>query len=112
MENNIRSYFVNLQSQDKNVRYEAYIHLLNATEEKVDWAYEVLDDLKKDLTHPDHHRRSIAAQLLCILSKSDPENRILNDFSDVMAVTKDKQFVTARHSLQSIWKIGEICKMK
>lgn len=33
MENNIRAYFVNLQSQDKNVRYEAYIHLLNATEE-------------------------------------------------------------------------------
>ncbi|GIQ63917.1 hypothetical protein PACILC2_24850 [Paenibacillus cisolokensis] len=23
-----------------------------------------------------------------------------------MAVTKDKQFVTARHTLQSIWKIG------
>ncbi|ALS25867.1 hypothetical protein IJ21_04350 [Paenibacillus sp. 32O-W] len=64
MDSSIRTYFVNLQFQDKNVRYEAYIHLLNATEEKVDWTYEVWDDLKQDLTHPDPHRRSIAAQLL------------------------------------------------
>ena len=28
------------------------------------------------------------------------------DFSALMAVTKDERFVTARHCLQSIWKVG------
>jgi hypothetical protein len=31
---------------------------------------------------------------------------MLEDFPVVWEVTKDKKFVTARHSLQSIWKIG------
>lgn len=31
---------------------------------------------------------------------------MLEDFSAVWEVTKDKKFVTARHSLQSIWKVG------
>ncbi|MBW4083148.1 hypothetical protein [Paenibacillus sp. S150] len=31
---------------------------------------------------------------------------MLNDFAAIMGVTKDKRFVTARHSLQSLWKIG------
>ena len=28
------------------------------------------------------------------------------DFPALMAVTKDERFVTARHCLQSIWKVG------
>ena len=28
------------------------------------------------------------------------------DFTALMAVTKDERFVTARHCLQSIWKVG------
>src|SRR5690625_1116215 len=46
------------------------------------------------------------AQLLCNLAKSYSEYRMLNDFSKLLAITKDERFVTARHSLQSIWKIG------
>ncbi|MEX2104055.1 MAG: hypothetical protein WD907_01810 [Bacilli bacterium] len=62
--------------------------------------------MKADLTHADNHRRSIASQILCNLAKSDPENRMLNDFAEVMAVTKDKMFVTARHCLQSLWNVS------
>jgi hypothetical protein len=47
-----------------------------------------------------------AAQLLCNLAKSDPQNRMLADFDALLAVTKDKRFVTSRHSLQALWKVG------
>lgn len=43
---------------------------------------------------------------LCNLVNSDPENRLLADFDKLFAVTKDQRFVTARHSLQAIWKVG------
>lgn len=31
---------------------------------------------------------------------------MLQDFPKLWEVTKDEKFVTARHSLQSIWKVG------
>lgn len=106
MDSTMQSHFEDLQSQDKEAQYEAYKNILAATEVKVDWAYEVWDQLKKDLTHTDNHQRSRAAQFLCSLAKSDPEQRMLEDFPLVWELTKDKKFVTARHSLQSIWKVG------
>jgi hypothetical protein len=101
-----QTYIENLRSQDRNIRYQAFLDIQKMTNEKVDWAYEIWDVLKKDLSHPDNHQRAIAAQILCNLVKSDPEGRILGDFSALMEVTKDKRFVTARHCLQSLWKIG------
>jgi hypothetical protein len=31
---------------------------------------------------------------------------MLEDFEALLAVTKDERFVTARHCMQSIWKVG------
>jgi len=31
---------------------------------------------------------------------------MLKDFNALFAVTRDERFVTARHSLQAIWKVG------
>ena len=45
-------------------------------------------------------------QLLCNLAKSDPQQRILRDFDALLPVTKDERFVTARHCLQALWKVG------
>jgi hypothetical protein len=50
--------------------------------------------------------RSRAAQYLCSLAISDPEKRMMKDFPAVWKVIFDKKFVTGRHALQSIWKIG------
>jgi hypothetical protein len=58
------------------------------------------------LTHKDNHVRAISAQVLANLAKSDPENRMLMDFSALLALTKDKRFVTARHCMQWLWKVG------
>ena len=79
---------------------------MKATEQPVDWAYEAWDDLLKTLRHEDNHERAIAAQILCNLAKSDPKNRMLKDFDALLAVTHDERFVTARHCLLSLWKVG------
>lgn len=102
----MKEVFEKSKSGNKEERYESYLTILEATDQKVDWAYEVWDQLVEDLTHADNHQRSRAAQYLASLAKSDPEERMLSDFSKIWKVTYDEKFVTARHSLQSIWKIG------
>lgn len=96
----------NLHSQDKDLRYRAYLEVIAATDRPVDWAYEVWDDLVAMLREGDNHQRSIAAQTLANLAKSDPQKRMLRDFAALLAVTRDERFVTARHTLQAIWKVG------
>jgi len=63
-------------------------------------------EIVENLSHKDNHNRAIAAQVLCNLAKSDPKNRIQKDFDALLAVTKDERFVTARHCLQALWKVG------
>ena len=72
----------------------------------VDWAYDLWNEVVENLSHKDNHNRAIAAQVLCNLAKSDPEGRILKDFDTLLAVTRDARFVTARHCLQALWKVG------
>ncbi|TFG67257.1 MAG: hypothetical protein E4H27_09230, partial [Anaerolineales bacterium] len=106
MDSTIRSNLDNLCVDDRQAQGQAFLFILEQTEKPVDWAYEVWDVLVENLRHKDNHCRAIAAQILCNLAKSDPNNRILGDFEALIAVTKDKRFVTARHSLQAIWKVG------
>ena len=106
MDSATRTYFANLEAKDKDVQYEAFTTIIAVIKEEVDWAYEVWDQLRDWLTDSDNRRRSRAAQFLAGLAKSDPEKRILSDFPALWEVTKDPRFVTARHSLQSIWKVG------
>ncbi len=100
----------NIRSSDKELQNKAYEAVIKATDQPVDWAYDVWDDLLADLHHKDNHVRAISAQVLCNLAKSDPKNRMLNDFDALLAVTKDERFVTARHCIQNLWKIGIVGK--
>jgi hypothetical protein len=106
MDQSIQKLFFELESEDKDVQYEALKNLFAVTGKEVDWAYEVWDQLLEWLTDRDNHRRSRSAQFLSNLAISDPEKRILNDFSKLWLVTYDPKFVTARHTLQNIWKVG------
>ena len=101
-----RTHLVNLHSKDRELQNKAFFYILNVTEKPVDWAYDVWDEMIAGLTNQDNHVRAIAAQILSNLAKSDPRNRILKDFDRLLTVTKDERFVTARHCLQSLWKIG------
>ncbi|MFC4558438.1 hypothetical protein ACFO3D_09465 [Virgibacillus kekensis] len=106
MDEAIRETFNKLENGDKTEQYRAFQEIMAAMEKEVDWPYEIWDELKGKLTDADPHERSRAAQFLSGLAKSDPKNRMLHDFPAVWKVTKDEKFVTARHALQSIWKVG------
>src|SRR6516164_376440 len=95
-----------LRSPEPDRQNHAFQSLLKATDNPVDWAYEIWDDLLNMLVEGDNRPRSIAAQVLSNLAKSDPKQRMLKDLSALLKVTKDERFVTARHCLQSLWKVG------
>ena len=101
-----RTQLDNLWSEDRELQNKAFAYILGATDKPVDWAYEAWDELLANLSHKDNHNRAIAAQVLANLAKSDPKGRILKDFDALLTVTKDKRFVTARHCLQALWKVG------
>jgi hypothetical protein len=107
MDKTTRDRLVALHSEDGDVRFAAYQALMAATSQPVDWAYEAWNELLAMTRDPNNHRRAIATQLLCNLAQhSDPKRRMLKDFDQVLAVTRDKMFVTARHTLQALWKVG------
>jgi len=106
MDKTTRTQLDNLWSEDRELQNKAFFYILEKTDNPVDWAYEAWNEMVANLTHRDNHNRAIAAQILCNLAKSDPKNRMLKDFDALLAATKDERFVTARHCLQSLWKVG------
>jgi hypothetical protein len=106
MDKKIRKHLDNIRSEDGQLQNKSYMALMDETEMPVDWAYEAWDEIVEGLTHKDNHVRAICGQLLANLAKSDPKGRIFKDFDKLLAVTRDEKFVTARHTMQNIWKVG------
>ena len=102
----VRALFAARESSDREVAYQAFVELMALAEQQVSWSYEVWDQMVGDLSHKDGHKRAFAAQLLARLALSDPENRMQRDFAALGAVLRDEKTVTARHALQSIWRVG------
>jgi hypothetical protein len=95
-----------IRSADRQVQGHAFEALMAATDSTVDWADDAWDHLVADLGHRDNRTRAIAAQVLCNLAKSIDDERVLAALPELMAVTHDERFVTSRHCLQSLWKLG------
>jgi hypothetical protein len=110
MDKIIRTHLDNIRSEDGQVQNKAYFALMDATEKPVDWVYDAWDELVDGLTHNDNHVRAISSQILTHLAKSDPKGRIFKDFDKLLNVTKDERFVTARHCMQSLWKVAVVGK--
>ncbi|WP_435010914.1 hypothetical protein P12x_002204 [Tundrisphaera lichenicola] len=106
MDSMIRAHLAQIHSDNREEQGQSFRSLMEATEGKVGWAYEAWDELRGSLSDRDNHRRAIAAQLLCNLAKSDPEGRMMSDFDALLDLTRDERFVTARHCLLSLWKVG------
>ncbi len=106
MDEQLATQLEHLHSDDPDLRYKAFLYVIDITHQVVDWSYEVWDDLIKQLTHKNPHQRAIAAHVLSNLAKSDPQQKMLGDLNKVFEVTRDEKFVTARHTLQSTWKIA------
>lgn len=110
MNKTIRTHVDNIFSEDGQEQNKAYYFLMKETEKPVDWAYDVWDEIINGLTHKNNHVRAITGQLMSNLAKSDPKGRIFKDFDKLLYVTKDERFVTARHTMQNLWKVGVISK--
>jgi hypothetical protein len=108
METTIRRYFDDLYANDAVSRYSSFVDIISKTNQPVAWVYEVWDELVAMLSDKNNHRRAIASQLLCSLAKSDTEGRMMHDVGKLMQLTYDEKFVTARHTLQSLWKIAVV----
>lgn len=106
MDENVSASLAGLKSKEAERQNAAFELLIGATKQPVPWAYEVWDPLLDLLKSGDNRQRAIAAQVLCSLAKSDPETRMSKDVDALLAVTKDERFVTARHCMQSLWKVG------
>lgn len=106
MDEIIQRHIDDLFSDDRARQSQGFMALMAAAAQPVDWAYDLWDALLADLTHRDNHRRAHAAQLLPNLAKSDPQQRIVNDFPALLNVTRDERLVTARHCLQALWCVG------
>ena len=106
MDKTIRTHLDNIRSEDGQLQNKAYEFLMRETEKPVDWAYEAWDDLVAGLTDKDNHVRAICGQLLGNLGKSDSQGRMFKDFDRLLNMTCDEKFVTARHTMQHIWKVG------
>ena len=106
MDQPLRKSFDELRSKDRALQYEAFQHVLQVTDRPVDWSYEVWDEMIAMLSSKDNHERAIAAQVLCNLARSDPQESMLKDLPALLRLTKDERFVTARHCMQALWKLG------
>jgi hypothetical protein len=102
----IVSSFNRLQSKNVEDQNKAFAALIAVTDMPVEWAYDVWTDLLALLKTGDNRQRAIASQVLCNLAKSDSAQRMLKDLPALIEVTKDERFVTARHCMQSLWKVG------
>jgi hypothetical protein len=102
----LKSSLADLQSSAGDRQNSAFQFFMENTRQPVDWAYEIWDDLLDLTKNGDNKQRAIASQVLCSLAKSDPKNRMKKDLAALIEVTKDERFVTARHCMQSLWKVG------
>jgi hypothetical protein len=106
MNKNIARHIEDLGSTDDKVRLAALQAMLQMTEAKVGWIYEVWDHLLEKLDHENSYQRSIGILLLCNLAKSDTEDCLRSALDRLLVHTRDEKFITSRQCLQNIWKAG------
>lgn len=102
----VSALFAARESDDRQAAYDAFVELMRLAEKPVAWSYDVWDRMVGDLSHAEGHVRAFAAQMLAHLALSDPEDRMRGDFAALAGVMRDEKTVTARHTLQSIWRVG------
>lgn len=110
MDKDVRKHIDNLGSSDDKVRLDALQTILRLTDERVEWAYDVWDNLVEKLNNENSYQRSIGILVLCNLAKSDSQHRLENSLGLLLAHTKDDKFITSRQCIQNIWKVAAASK--
>lgn len=106
MDKSVKEKINNLNSTDDKIRLEALQTVLNLTESKVDWVYQVWDEMIGKLDSENSYQRSIGIMVLCNLAKSDSQDRLSSALDLLLTHTKDEKFITTRQCIQNIWKVG------
>jgi hypothetical protein len=106
MDKKVKESIDNLGSTDDKIRLDALQTILKITEDKVDWVYEVWDNLVARLDNENSYQRSIAIMVLCNLAKSDTENRVGAILDRLLAHTRDEKFITSRQCILNVWKLA------
>jgi hypothetical protein len=104
MDKDVREWFDNLGSADDKIRMNALQAVMKLTDGKVDWVYEVWDDLLAKLNSENSYQRTIGIKVLCNLAKSDIEHRLDGSINLLLAHTRDDSFITSRQCILNIWK--------
>lgn len=102
----IKKHVEELGSTDDKIRLNALQALLKETETKVDWVYEVWDQMLEKLEDGNSYQRSIGVMMLCNLAKSDTEDRLGSVLDRLLIHTRDEKFITSRQCIQNIWKVA------
>jgi hypothetical protein len=106
MNQEIKELFEKLYEKDDEIRYPAFLKACELTEQKVDWVYEVWDQLMAMLNDANSYQRTIAIKLFCNLARSDSEKRLVGLLPELLAHTKDEKFITSRQALLEVWKLA------
>ena len=106
MDRAVKEQFEHLSSSDDTIRMGALQTILKLTDRKVDWIYEVWDELFEKLKSENSFQRSIGIMVICNLAKSDTQDRLSDRLDLLLAHTRDEKFITSRQCIQHIWKIA------
>lgn len=106
MNENVRILMDGVGSKNNKIRKEALDTLLDLTEEKVEWVYEIWGTLVDKLYSENSYQRSIGVFLLSNLAKSDYKHRFYEVIDRYLELMEDEKFITARQTIQSSWKVA------
>jgi hypothetical protein len=95
-----------LSSTDDTIRMGALQTILKLTDQKVDWIYEVWDELFEKLKSDNSFQRSIGIMAICNLAKSDTQDRLSGCLNLLLAHSRDGKFITSRQCIQNTWKVA------
>ena len=84
----------------------AFMRLCALTEVPPAWAPTVWGDLVALLDHRNNRTRAIAGQLLARIAPTMATETVIGDLPRLVAATRDPQFVTGRHILQALARLG------
>lgn len=97
-----------LASGERDAHGADFALLEQETAKPVPWSDAAWPEFVRLLKHHDNRVRSIAGQILSRLAPGASRDLVLVDVPALIAVTRDERFVTARHVLGSLWRVGKM----
>lgn len=102
----IRALLDAIVDADREAQGAAFMRLCVLTEVPPGWAPAVWGEMLALLDHRNNRTRAIAGQMLARIAPAMPVEAVLAALPRLVAATRDPQFVTGRHILQALARLG------